>query len=285
VQLREIPRVRRSELKPHLRREPRVVVDSVATWPALKRWEPTYLKRTVGDREVAVRETDGPPSNIFQNLQSGGWTTFGEYLDWVLENARDVDHIAQKGLAVTDVARFVAAQGYEFSYYLDAKLHRLSGALADDVRAPDWFRTGVIDVNFWCGVFGTSCGLHCDVTPNCNVQVVGRKNFSLFAPTQARRIYRKPQSTHCRFDPNRPDFEQFPLAAEAEGWACTLEPGESLYIPVGWYHQATVVSGWAVNVNFFWRRPFLHGVMEPALWPLLLRRSRMQLVQRLKVLW
>ncbi len=282
MRYREIPRVRRSELKPYLYREPRVVVDGAVGWPALERWEPTYLKRAVGDREVAVREADGPPLNMFQDLRSGGWAPFGDYLDWVLDNACEVDLTAQKQLTVSEVARFVAAQGYETSYYLDAKLHRLSSVLAADVASPDWFKTGITGVNFWCGVFGTSCGLHCDVAPNCNAQVVGRKNFTLFAPKQARRIYRKPQSTHCRFDPNMPDFERFPLAEQAGGWVCTLEPGESLYIPVGWYHQATVVSGWAVNVNHFWRRPFPLGLMEPALWPILVRRSRIQLLKRVK---
>lgn len=281
MRLREIPRIRRSELKPYRCREPRVVVDCAVAWPALERWEPTYLKCAVGDREVAVREADGPPSNMFQHLRSGGWISFDQYLDWVLDNACEADSVATERLSVGEVARIVATQGYETSYYFDAKLHQLSSVLAADVVDPNWFATGVTGVNFWCGVFGTSCGLHCDVAPNCNVQVVGRKNFTLFAPTQARRIYRTPRSTHCRFDPNSPDFERFPLAMRADGWICTLDPGESLYIPVGWFHQATVVSGWAVNVNYFWRRPVPHAVLEPALWPLLMRRSRIQLMTRI----
>jgi hypothetical protein len=106
------------------------------------------------------------------------------------------------------------------------------------------------------------------------MQVIGRKHFAVFSPSQARRLYRVPRLTHCRFDPNVPDFARFPRARTASGWQCVLTPGESIYIPAGWYHQVTVVSPWAVNVNLFWPRPFPQGLLIPSLWAFLLRRLR-----------
>jgi hypothetical protein len=73
-------------------------------------------------------------------------------------------------------------------------------------------------------------------------------------------------STQCRFDPLLPDFERFPLARQAAGLECTVRPGQSLYIPAGWYYQMTVVSGWALNVNFLWPRLFFHTLATPSLW-------------------
>jgi len=58
------------------------------------------------------------------------------------------------------------------------------------------------------------------------------------------------------FDPNKPDFEKYPRALGARGWECILERGETLYIPPGWYHQVTVLSPGAVNVNFWFGRMF-----------------------------
>jgi hypothetical protein len=250
-----------------------VVLANVPGWKAIDRWTEAYLKSVAGDRDVVVRETDGPPRNIFQNLAQGGRVSFGEYLDWVVQTAHDLEHIVPGTTDVQDIVRAVGNSGLDVSYYLDAKLGQLSEALATDAPAPDWYPRPPVDSNLWCGVLGTSSGLHCDVTPNCNVQVIGRKHFMLFPPSQSRRLYRVPSVTHCRFDPNAPDFDRYPLARDATGWECTLEPGESLYIPVGWYHQVSVVSGWALNVNFFWPRPFPQGVMTPPLWRFLLRRG------------
>jgi hypothetical protein len=273
MRLSPIPRVSRADFRPaRAAGGPVVVVDDTPGRPAFTRWSEGYLKSVAGHREVAVRETNGPPRNVFQNLAQGGRVPFGDYLDWVVETARDLEAIAGHS-GVRDITRAVAARGFDVSYYLDAKLDQLSDRLLADAPAPGWYRTAPVDTNLWCGVLGTSCGLHCDVTPNCNVQVIGRKHFILFPPSQSRRVYRIPRITHCRFDPNDPDFERFPLARRASGLQCTLSPGESLYIPVGWYHQVTVVSAWALNVNFFWRRPFPQGLATPPLWRFLLRRG------------
>ncbi|MFC4010836.1 cupin-like domain-containing protein [Nonomuraea purpurea] len=274
MNLKPVPRVSRGDFRPtRLAGLPRVVVDNVPGWQAVECWNSAYLKSVAGHREVAVRETNGPPSNIFQNLARGGRTFFGDYLDWVVETAHDLRPVAERHTDVGAITQAVAASGFETSYYLDAKLGQLSARLAADAPAPDWFRASPMDTNLWCGVLGTSSGLHCDVTPNCNVQVIGRKHFVLFPPSQSRLVYRIPRITHCRFDPNVPDFGRFPLARQASGWQCTLRPGESLYIPVGWYHQVTVVTPWALNVNFFWPRPFPQGIVTPSLWRFLLRRG------------
>ena len=272
--LRPVQRVNWSEFYPSRRAgEPRVVVDNVCQWDGVRRWDPDHLKTTVGDREVPIREIHGTPANIFQNMVSGGRILFCDYLDWVLDTADQLDPIARRFSDVSDIARAIDQTRLECSYYLDVKLGELSKLLLKEARVPGWYRTHPIDINFWCGVLGMSCGLHSDVTPNCNVQVIGRKHFILFPPSQSRVVYQVPGITHCRFDPNLPDFDRFPLARGAEGLQCTLQPRESLYIPVGWFHQVTVVSDWAVNVNFFWRRPFPQGLVVPGLWRFLLRRG------------
>lgn len=265
MELRDLPRVHRSSFRPtRLGGRPVIVLDSASHWPALTRWRPDYLRTVVGGREIAVRETVGAARNVFQNLSTGGQVTFSEYLDWVLDTAGRLASVANRGAPVGEISHAVGEMGFERSYYMDATLAQLGPGLVVDAPTPDWFphRTPIA-VNFWCGVLGTSSGLHCDVTPNCNVQVSGRKHFILFSPAQWTRIYRVRGITHCKFDPNIPDFAQFPRARAAVGFAGTLDPGESIYIPAGWYHQVTVVSDWAVNVNFFWPRPFPQGVVQP----------------------
>ncbi|MFD0360904.1 cupin-like domain-containing protein [Nocardia sp. GCM10030253] len=290
MRLYAVPRLRSNEFRvPLAGGKPCVVVNAAQEWDAVRRWRPSYLEKIVGDREVAVRETTGPPINIYQRAAEGGVIPFGEFLDWVLEVDADVSEKldshgdGQCDLGPAEIYQLVATLGFECSYYLDAGLGTLSATLLRDIRVPDWFSSGVRTITLWCGVFGTSCGLHCDLSPNCNVQVIGRKRFILFAPDQSPLLYPISGRTHCRFDPNLPDFDSFPSARRAIGWECTLEPGESLYIPVGWYHQTTIVSGWATNVNVFWRRPFPHGLATPGVWPHLLRRARALALARMGV--
>ncbi|MFD5552722.1 cupin-like domain-containing protein [Streptomyces sp. NPDC127068] len=273
-----VPRVTHHDFRPSRRGgQPRVVVDCPPGRVAPQLWDPAYLRTVIGAHEVPVRETHGPPINIFQNLARGGSLPFGHYLDWVVETARAVGHLAEGHPTAREVTRAVRRLRLDHFYYLDVKLDRFPRALRDGAPVPDWYHAEPVDTNLWCGVLGTSCGLHCDVTPNCNTQIIGRKEFVLFPPSQSRYLYRLPGRTHCRFDPNAPDFQRFPLARRATGWHCTLRPGESLYIPVGWFHQVTVVSDWAVNVNFFWPRPFPQGLAIPGLWRFLLRRGRARL--------
>ncbi|GGS69849.1 cupin-like domain-containing protein [Streptomyces cinerochromogenes] len=257
--------------------EPRVVVGWPAAQAAPRLWSADYLKSVAGEREVAVREVAGPPINVFQNLDEGGYISFHRYMDWVVETAETIRGVVGEPWDAQEATRAISRVQPDRFYYLDARLKRLSKDLEASLPAPGWYRRAPVDTNFWCGVLGTSCGLHSDVTPNCNTQVVGRKEFVLFPPSQSRFVYRVRGITHCRFDPNRPDFDRFPLARQATGLRCILRPGESLYIPVGWFHQVTVVSAWAVNVNFFWPRPFPQGLVNRSLWRLLLRRGCVRL--------
>lgn len=261
-----------------------MITDAGRDWPATTRWDPRYLTDVAGDRDVLVREATGPPVNMFQRPSASGWITFAEYLQWVLEIDAEVSgrfpEIGRPGDAdikqVNDVVRQLALQS---SYYLNGQLPAVSPALADDVRVPQWLHTAVRSVNLWCGVIGTSSGLHCDLAPNGNFQVIGRKHFSLYPPDQTSLLYRIDGRTHCHFDPSAPDFAAYPRARRATRWECTLAPGECLYIPAGWYHQVTVASGWAVNVNVFWQRPWQHGLAVAALWPHLLRLAKATAVQ------
>src|SRR5207244_2177380 len=114
--------------------------------------------------------------------------SFSDYIDWVLATADDLLPVSSRYSDVSEIASEVAQCGFERSYYLDIKLEELSKVLLADIVVPAWYCTAPVDINFWCGVLGTSSGLHCDVTPNCNVQIVGSKHFILFPPSQSRLV-------------------------------------------------------------------------------------------------
>jgi hypothetical protein len=64
-------------------------------------------------------------------------------------------------------------------------------------------------------------------------QVYGRKTWRMYSPEQAPLL----QSGDQVVDLDKPDAERFPRAAQARPtFEFMLEPGETIYVPHGWYH-------------------------------------------------
>jgi hypothetical protein len=55
-------------------------------------------------------------------------------------------------------------------------------------------------------------------------------------------------------DPEAPDLERFPRAAEAMRHALTaeLKPGDAIYIPHMWWHHVRSLDALSVLVNYWW---------------------------------
>jgi hypothetical protein len=93
---------------------------------------------------------------------------------------------------------------------------------------------------FWLGPAGTVTPLHCDYDDNIFAQIWGSKRIFLAPPHHDQFLY--PSEANAilfgsPFNPEAPDFEQFPLARQALMIECIVHPGELLYVPAGWYHQ------------------------------------------------
>lgn len=93
---------------------------------------------------------------------------------------------------------------------------------------------------FWLGPAGTVTPLHCDYDDNIFAQIWGSKRIFLAPPHHDEFLYPSEASAilfGSPFNPEAPDFEQFPLARQALMIECIVHPGELLYVPAGWYHQ------------------------------------------------
>jgi hypothetical protein len=98
---------------------------------------------------------------------------------------------------------------------------------------------------FWLGPAGTVTPLHCDYDDNIFAQIWGTKRIFLAPPHHDEFLY--PSEANAvlfgsPFDPEVPDFEKFPLARQATTIECTVNPGELLYVPAGWYHQVRALT-------------------------------------------
>jgi hypothetical protein len=65
----------------------------------------------------------------------------------------------------------------------------------------------------------------------------------LFHNDQSVNLYRNPFTTRSYIDVDHPDFEKFPRLKEVAGYQEVLEPGETLFIPSGYWHYMVYEEG------------------------------------------
>jgi len=101
---------------------------------------------------------------------------------------------------------------------------------------------------------------HHDMFSNLAVVVAGRRRFMLFPPGQIANLYIGPfeftpaGTPASLVDPEAPDLDRFPRAAEAMAHAMTaeLEPGDAIYIPHMWWHHVRSLDPLSILVNYWW---------------------------------
>jgi hypothetical protein len=101
---------------------------------------------------------------------------------------------------------------------------------------------------------------HHDMFSNLAVVVAGRRRFTLFPPDQVANLYIGPfeftpaGTPASLVDPEAPDLDRFPRAAEAMAQARTAElaPGDAIYIPHMWWHHVRSLDSLSILVNYWW---------------------------------
>ncbi len=203
---------------------PVVLTDVVTRWPALSRWTPDYFKSKYGDVEVTAafgREAD--PDYDMNTPKHSRAVRLGDFVDRVLAagesndlylvaNNRNMDREALQGLyddVVVDTA------------VLDPARYRGSVAL-------------------WIGPSGTVTPLHHDTSNILFAQVYGRKRFKLVAPWETALMHTA-RGVYNTLDPEGP--------TRALVKTVTLDPGDMLFIPVGWWHHVRSLS-LSINLAF-----------------------------------
>ncbi|MEO8215695.1 MAG: cupin-like domain-containing protein [Acidobacteriota bacterium] len=76
------------------------------------------------------------------------------------------------------------------------------------------------------------------------VQIYGRKEFTVYPPDQGRYLYpRASQPDESEIvNPLHPDYDKYPLWKEAKGITFVLEPGQTLFVPCGWWHYTRMLT-------------------------------------------
>lgn len=120
-------------------------------------------------------------------------------------------------------------------------------------------REDFIPPQLWLGAVPThipTSSLHRDPLTGFLLQVIGRKRLDLYSADQAELLY--PMKSYnnyqpCWFKPEAPDYQIYPKAREAKCISVTLNPGELIVQPAGWFHQVYAEDSPNMSVSYFWR--------------------------------
>ena len=197
---------------------PAVFRGAAKRFRAFRRWTPEFLATELADTEMVVRKYDPTQSTSFmkQSFSQMRKLTFPQYLQsfeddpsWAIRESWELFEATGLG---RDLPLSRRLPGRKLSYYL------------------------------WCGPPGYVTGLHADLVDlNLLVHLWGRKHIVLHHPDQAPFLYIStpdPVDGGLYSDVNvpNPDLVRYPLYEKALPVPVTLDPGDILFIPRGWWH-------------------------------------------------
>ncbi|HEX6355787.1 cupin-like domain-containing protein [Actinophytocola sp.] len=148
----------------------------------------------------------------------------------------------------------------------------IDALLGFDAEALFDYRHRLNAANLWISHRGVFTQCHFDELENFNIALAGRKRFVMAPPGYAdyypRSLLRGFGDKSQAFDLDDVDPARFPRLAPklAQRRELILEPGQMLYLPLGWWHQVESLDELNININFWlpdrkiFRRPHVLGV-------------------------
>ncbi|MFA7604864.1 MAG: cupin-like domain-containing protein, partial [Novosphingobium sp.] len=103
----------------------------------------------------------------------------------------------------------------------------------------------------WIGPGGTFTPLHHDLTNNLLVQVAGRKQVILLPPADTPNLHNDVHVFSAISDVFDPALDRvcYPQIDALRKYEIILEPGEALFLPLGWWHQVRSLD-FSISMTF-----------------------------------
>lgn len=200
---------------------PVILTDATRAWPALGKFTPSFFREQLGDRAVTIRGERHRLRDFLDRLERSTPDNPAPY-PCKLDLRTDFADLA------ADVAP------------------RLVQANPDRVHSPLLMKKLLLGLNdleiFIGGPGGEFPYLHYDflgLYAYIN-QIYGEKEFTILTPDQTEFVYPDPVERWMSRIENHhdPDYAKYPLFANARPTKVILGPGETLFIPSGWWHTA-----------------------------------------------
>ncbi|UKZ73644.1 hypothetical protein TrVFT333_001294 [Trichoderma virens FT-333] len=261
---------------------PIVFTDLTREWPAFSDmpWNsPEYLlSRTFGGRRLV-------PIEIGRSYVDEGWSQ--ELIQFKHFLAKYIDPSITSSLNATPTQANEKLQPEKVGYLAQHNLFQQIPALRNDIQVPDFCWADVPphptdptkdqtpvqvpQLNAWFGPAKTITPLHTDGYHNLLCQVVGTKYVRLYSPEETGRL--RPRGMEHGVDMSNTseldigvlegwdedenedgenDWERIRKELkDVPYWETILNPGDTLVIPIGWWHYVRSLSI-SFSVSFWW---------------------------------
>lgn len=213
---------------------PVIITDGIKHWPALNKWTPEYFAEVVGDQLVEVQMG----RNQVQDFERKS-----TLLKQMIPMKAFVEKVLNAG-ASNDF--YLTANNAQNSKSAVTKLY---GDIAD-------FGKGYCNVAqqnslsfIWFGPKGTFTPLHHDLTNNMLVQIYGRKKVTLVPALQTPHLYNDRWVFSEISNLEDVDLKRYTEFKHVTRISLVLEPGEALFIPIGWWHTVESLDV-SISVSF-----------------------------------
>jgi ribosomal protein L16 Arg81 hydroxylase len=216
------------------KQKPLVIQKLTQDWPAYKKWNLNYIKNVAGDKTVPLYD-DRPVSH------KEGFNT------------------AHATMKMADYIDLLQSKPTNYRIFL-YELMKEVPVLQKDFK---WPQIGLRLVKqlpmLFFGGENSKVFMHYDIDYSniLHFQFHGQKQCMLFAPDQTPYLYKVPHALIAREDINfdEPDFTKFPALQKAKGLITTLNHGEMLYMPEGyWHYMKYLTPGFSMSLRAFPRR-------------------------------
>lgn len=215
--------------------KPVIIEDLIKDWPAYSKWNLDYIQCLAGDQIVP----------LYNNEPTKG---------------RQNSVVPAKKMKLYDYIDILKTQPTDLRMFFYNVLQKMP-ELTKDFSYPDiglkFFKK--LPVMFFGGK-GSKVLAHydMDLADLVHVHFHGNKHVTLFAPDQAKNLYKVPFTVHNLeiIDMDNPDFEKYPALQLAEGIAVSMKHGDALYMPSGYWHYITYDDGgFSITLRAFPRKP------------------------------
>jgi hypothetical protein len=201
--------------------KPVIIRNLADQFPAGKKWTMDYIKKVCGDVTVDIYDNNNKNS-ASAYTRADLKMKFADYADYITTNTP------------TKLRMFL------FNMFKERP------ELRNDFPCPSFFKGVMGKIGFmFFGAKDIKVRIHQDMDMS-NVlltQFHGRKRVVLVSPEYSTLLYKLPFNTHSLIDLDNPDYQKYPGLKYVQTHECIMEPGDSLFMPSGYWHYITYLDG------------------------------------------